>query len=229
VFFFGSRPPPTSPEKGHDVNIEHRTSNAEHRTRTEWGGVGLFLLLLVVFVVLGCCGCMGGNRAVPGNHIKGFIAGQPFEIENPKNTTMTGVLLSHTAGTNTFFLSIEKISSTNDPQVIDKAYAGQAHVMQVQWQGVNDTLKQIKEIGQRAAEGMATGGVSELTQSREASKISDTLTRRDEANVIRDPRTGAAAAMPTGREGPPVSVGNGTEGTEGTNVVAALRKALGAN
>jgi hypothetical protein len=183
---------------------------------------------LVVAAML--CGCVaGGNRAVPGNHIKGFIAGQPFEIENPKNTTMTGVLLSHTSGTNTFFLSIEKISSTNDPQVIDKAYAGQAHVMAVQWQGLNETLKQVNEIGQRAGKGVATGGASELisnakTQGREDAKDLDTLTRRYEANVIRDPRTGAAAAIPTGREGPPVS--NGTEGTKGTDVVAALRNAL---
>lgn len=115
-------------------------------------GTALAVLLSLMFT-----GCATGNKAVPGNHIKGSIAGQPFEIQNPKNTLMEGVVLSHTSGTNTFNLTIAKIASTNDPQVIDKSYAGQAHVTEKMFQGMTQMAEQFNRMLEKISEGTARG------------------------------------------------------------------------
>jgi hypothetical protein len=118
------------------------------------------VLLAALIAPLALTGCATGNRAVPGNHIKGSIAGQPFEIQNPKNTLMEGVSLTHQSGTNSFTLRIDKLSSTNDPQVIDKAYAGQAAVTKTLFDGVNGTLEKLEKLAATGGKKAATGGVA---------------------------------------------------------------------
>lgn len=84
------------------------------------------LLTLTATLALAVTGCM---NPVPGTRIKGQIGGVPFEVNSPKQTTMKGLMIQHSAGTNHFVLNIAELSSTNDPQVIDKSYAGQAAVL----------------------------------------------------------------------------------------------------
>ena len=92
----------------------------------------------------------GCKSPVPGTHISGSIGGKPFEFNSPKQMAMEGFSLAHTAGTNTFTLTINKMKSENDPAVIDKAFAGQAAVAQTYFNGIN-------ELASKLAEGAAKG------------------------------------------------------------------------
>jgi hypothetical protein len=108
------------------------------------------ILLLLAAALF--CGC---RNPVPGNRIKGSIMGQPFAIDNPKNTTMRNVTLTAHAGTNSFELRIGEIASTNDPQVIDKAYAGQAAVAKIYFDGAGQLVSQAMQAMAAGATGKA--------------------------------------------------------------------------
>lgn len=86
-------------------------------------------LLLVVVSIVALTGC---GSPVPGNHISGALGGVPFDIKNPKQFNAKGFDLALDAGTNHFKLHFDEMTSQNDPQVIDKSYAGQAAVLDAQ-------------------------------------------------------------------------------------------------
>lgn len=90
------------------------------------------LLVIVSIVVLAGCG-----SPVPGNHISGALGGVPFDIKNPKQFNAKGFDLALDAGTNHFKLHFDEMNSTNDPQVIDKAFAGQVALEKARWDGIN--------------------------------------------------------------------------------------------
>lgn len=74
------------------------------------------------FVLTGCF------SPVPKTVITGSIAGQNFSLSNPKNTTVTNLLVEvQTNGAAR--LSIGYLSSANDSNVIATAYTGQASVV----------------------------------------------------------------------------------------------------
>ncbi len=101
----------------------------------------ILILCASVMVLTGC------KSPVPGNHISGSLGGVPFKIENPKQFSAKGFQLTLDAGTNHFVLHFDEMSSQNDPQVIDKSYAGQAAVAKQFFSGINDLMGKIVEGG----------------------------------------------------------------------------------
>lgn len=89
----------------------------------------------------------GCSTPVPGNHISGALGGVPFKIENPKQFSAKGFQLTLDSGTNHFTLHFDEMSSQNDPQVIDKSYAGQAAVAKQFFSGINDLMGKMVEGG----------------------------------------------------------------------------------
>ena len=85
------------------------------------------LLVLSSLVPLLCatgCGALGTlNANTPHTTIKGQIAGQPFSIENPKDTVLEG--LAVTASTNgTASIKIERLATVMNP--VNTAATGDA-------------------------------------------------------------------------------------------------------
>jgi hypothetical protein len=108
-------------------------------------------IIIVSTIALLAAALTGCRTPVPSNHISGSLGGVPFELENHKQTTMQGFLLSVTTGTNTCSLSISNLVSTNDPQVIDKSYAGQAAVTKEFFTGMNEFASKLVEGGVKGA------------------------------------------------------------------------------
>lgn len=96
---------------------------------------------LCILVTNGC------KSPVPSTKFSGSIGGQPFQFEGHKQTVAKGLDLMMITGTNTFKLSIAELSSQNDPQVIDKSYAGQAAVTKEFFDGANNMISKIVEGG----------------------------------------------------------------------------------
>ena len=92
----------------------------------------------------------GCAMPVPGTRIKGQIGGVPFEVHSPKQATLKGLMIQHSAGTNHFVLNVAELSSTNDPQVIDKSYAGQAAVAKAHYDGATALVEKAVEAGVKA-------------------------------------------------------------------------------
>lgn len=100
----------------------------------------LGLAIIVGALLTGCSGI------VPSTKLSATVAGQKFTLTNPKNTSISGVICEvETNGTAR--LSISSLSSTNDSQVIDKSYAGQALVVKT----VSDGVAQAFEAGAKMA------------------------------------------------------------------------------
>jgi hypothetical protein len=136
--------------------------------RGEWQILWLLLFIFGTAALLALTGCATGNRAVPGNRIVMTIAGQPVSIENPKNTTLKGASLTYISGTNSLVLQIDELVSTNDPEVIGEAYAGQVAVTRAQFEGMSTFADKLLEAGKRAGAATGTGGISELTHAETA-------------------------------------------------------------
>jgi hypothetical protein len=84
--------------------------------------------LLIGFVAIGSSGCAIFHQPVPETKIKGSIGGQAFSLVNPKNTTVTNLVVE--VSTNgAAKLSIGYISSANDSNVVTGAYAGAAQLV----------------------------------------------------------------------------------------------------
>lgn len=102
-----------------------------------------------------CLLLTGCINPVPRNEISGTIAGAPFKIRSPKNVQMNGAeltIISATAyATNFAQLKIKSYGSTNDAQVIDKSYAGQAAVTKELFNGINSSLSQLNELAKQGA------------------------------------------------------------------------------
>ena len=76
----------------------------------------LFLLAVVTALaptLVGCAGFRTVNDNVPHTTIKGKVAGQPFELQNPKDTVLEG--LEVTAGTNGAMIRISKLTTVMNP------------------------------------------------------------------------------------------------------------------
>ena len=69
--------------------------------------------LAALSVVTGCAGFHTVNDNVPHTTIKGKVAGQPFELQNPKDTVLEG--LEVTAGTNGAMIKIAKLTTVMNP------------------------------------------------------------------------------------------------------------------
>jgi hypothetical protein len=127
--------------------------------RDGWRIFWLVSGLIGAAALLALTGCATGNRAVPGNRIVMTIAGQPVSIENPKNTTLKGASLTYISGTNSLVLQIDELVSTNDPEVIGEAYAGQVAVTRAQFEGVGQIADKLIQATKQAGAATATGGV----------------------------------------------------------------------
>jgi hypothetical protein len=88
------------------------------------------------------CGC---GTPVPGNRIAGNFGGVPFEINNPKNFSGEGLEISAMVGTNYFSMKFDRFRSENDPEVIDKSYAGRAAEVKEWFTGVNGLAGKLAE------------------------------------------------------------------------------------
>ena len=73
----------------------------------------LIIPLLAIVALTGCAGFRTVNDNVPHTTIKGKVAGQPFELQNPKDTVLEG--LEVTAGTNGAMIKIAKLTTVMNP------------------------------------------------------------------------------------------------------------------
>ena len=64
-----------------------------------------------------------GCVAVPKTTITGSIAGQPFAISSPKDSTLNGLLI--TANTNGVSVKIDSLTAKMNPDIITTTAAGQ--------------------------------------------------------------------------------------------------------
>jgi hypothetical protein len=96
----------------------------------------LSILLTTLLCTIGMAGCALFQSPVPTTKIKGSIGGQSFSLENPKNTTLSN--LSVTVSSNgSAALTIGSVTSVNDSNVIDAAYAGQAAIVAATGTAIN--------------------------------------------------------------------------------------------
>jgi hypothetical protein len=70
-------------------------------------------LAVLAPTLVGCAGFHTVNDNVPHTTIKGKVAGQPFELQNPKDTVLEG--LEVTAGTNGAMIKIAKLTTVMNP------------------------------------------------------------------------------------------------------------------
>lgn len=122
------------------------------------GKVGLAMAAGMMMFLAGCM------SPVPSNHFTATVGGEKFDFETRKQTAAEGLEYSHTVmdasgKTNVFSLKVNKLSSTNDPQVIDRAYAGQAAVIDAQGRFLKSMVDAAEALGQKGGEAVATGGV----------------------------------------------------------------------
>ena len=93
------------------------------------------------FLLAGFAGLLAGCvNPVPSTHFSGTLGGQPFTFTGRKQTSVEGLHLALTQGTNTFTLRIDKLASKNDERVISRSYAGQLELEKARWQGISDTV-----------------------------------------------------------------------------------------
>lgn len=85
----------------------------------------LTIIGLSAVLAVGVTGCI---NPVPRTTIEGTIGGQTFKLDNPKDTTVTNLTVEvSTNGASR--LSIGYLSSANNSNVVNAAYAGQAGVV----------------------------------------------------------------------------------------------------
>lgn len=104
-------------------------------------------LLCLCIAVL--CGCASAERVVPANRITIAAPSGHYEIATPKNVEITDFdAIVETNGQ--FHVKFKRWASTNDPQVVDKAYAGAVAL-------TDSHARFVKELGATigAAEGAA--------------------------------------------------------------------------
>lgn len=113
--------------------------------------------LTVAALAIVLAGCWS---PVPSNHFQGMIGDVPFQLDTRKQTALEGLTFKTThvtvTGSNIAELRIEKLTGANDPQVIDKSYAGQAAVAKTYLDG-------LKGFAESLTKGGAEGAVKGLT------------------------------------------------------------------
>ncbi len=88
---------------------------------------------LSAILCLPLCGCM--NLMVPRTTIKGSIAGQPFLVSSPKDSTLQG--LTVTADTNgAVSIKLQSLTATMNPEVITTTGDAQQKMIQTVIDGV---------------------------------------------------------------------------------------------
>lgn len=83
-------------------------------------------LALSLMAALACAGCM--NLIVPKTEIKGSIAGQPFSVVSPKDSTLEGLQISASTNGNVT-VSINSLTAKMNPDVISMTGAAQVQLI----------------------------------------------------------------------------------------------------
>ena len=97
----------------------------------------LFLSVIAVAVLSGCALF---KSPVPTTEISGTIAGQKFSLSNPKNTSVSNLVVEVTTNA-TARLSIGSLVSANDSNVIAGSYAGQADLVRAAGEQLNQAFQ----------------------------------------------------------------------------------------
>lgn len=98
--------------------------------------------IFTIAAALVMCGCSVFGPATPTTTLKVQVGGQNFTWESPKQVEAEGLefIVSTNGGA---AIRVSKVSSVNDPLVIDKSYAGQIMLVK-QW---GDTGTQLINAG----------------------------------------------------------------------------------
>lgn len=86
-------------------------------------------LTLPLIALLACSGCAAFRPAVPTTKFTVWLGNHKASFSGPKNTDASK-LLFEVATNGTMRFSVDHLSATNDANVIDKAAAGQAALIQ---------------------------------------------------------------------------------------------------
>lgn len=108
-------------------------------------------LLAAVGLSLAGCGSFGTlNSNTPHTTIKGTIAGQPFSIENPKDTILNGLLV--TAGTNGYAsICISNLSTVMNPANTQLTGEAMANNTKEIFSGIHTVAQDLKDMAATAA------------------------------------------------------------------------------
>ena len=111
--------------------------------------LGYCMIIAAIAILASGCGSLETlNANTPHTTIKGFVAGQPFSIENPKDTILEG--LDVTAGTNgTACIHIGKLSTVMN--VANTAATAEAQVQNTTaiFNGVNTLVDKLGAIAKQ--------------------------------------------------------------------------------
>lgn len=110
---------------------------------------GMTRILSVIGLALLCAGCGALRGPVPANSIRIKSPRGDYVVNTPKNVSIKGFNATIDAQ-GTFNLNFEQWTSTNDPQVIDKSYAGAAILAREYFTGISG-------IAEKLATGAAKG------------------------------------------------------------------------
>jgi hypothetical protein len=103
----------------------------------------LFCLLAIPLLLAGC------KSPVPANSISIKSPRGNYLVNTPKNVSIKGFTATIDAQ-GTFSLNFDQWTSTNDPQVVDKAYLGQSMLAREYFNGISG-------IAEKLAAGAAKG------------------------------------------------------------------------
>ena len=109
-------------------------------------GIGM----VAVTLVTGCASFATLNDNTPHTTIKGTIAGQPFSIENPKDTILAG--LSVTASTNgTASINIASLTTVMNPVNTQSTGEAMANNTKEIFNGIHTVTQDLKDLAASAA------------------------------------------------------------------------------
>ena len=104
-------------------------------------------LCLALLILAGGCTL---RQAYPETQIRGYINGQPFSINAPKDSNITGFDAS--AGTNgTVHVHIDSLQSTLNPTNLANAASGQAAIVTATGQAINQAISTAATTALKAA------------------------------------------------------------------------------
>lgn len=107
---------------------------------------------LPLILLTACLLLTGCKTPVPANTIKIKTPRGLYQIGTPKNVDIDKFKAS-VATDGTVEVAFDKWTSTNDPQVIDKSYLGQAAVAKQYFDGMNQLASKLVEGGVKGAKG----------------------------------------------------------------------------
>lgn len=139
----------------HASNVESRTSNASAAEPSTLDPRRSTLLLLCASVPLWfLTGCSIMHGPVPANSIVIHAPSGDYKVATPKNVAIEKFQAAVDSN-GVFRVTFDKWTSTNDPEVIGKSFAGQAAVTREFFNGMNAFAGKLVEGGFKgAAEGI---------------------------------------------------------------------------